>query len=125
MNLFRNLRAGHKARNDSPGYHDLKPQPVTADYGTHPLWCHNVGHDGPCQASTAVTDTDGVRFKVTVVYDPIGKESRPQVTVEVGGRVSRLDADKAAAMFGLVGSWLAPMSLPHTEPVKSDAEPKP
>ncbi|MEV5211270.1 hypothetical protein AB0K35_27740 [Micromonospora sp. NPDC053740] len=124
MSFFDRIRPGHAGRNDGPAFHDLKPQPVTADYGTHPLWCHNTGHDGPCQTSTAATDPDGVRFKVTVVYNPISKDPQPQVAVEVGGRVSRLDAGKAASMFGLVGSWLAPMSLPHKPQVTSDVEPQ-
>lgn len=126
MNAFWDrMRAGHNSRNDGPSYADLKPpkrDEMPADYGQHPLWCHTTGHDGPCQASNAVTDADGVRFKVTVVYDRAAKEPRPEMVVEVGGRASRLDADKAASMFGLAGSWLAPMSLPHTKPAESEPQ---
>lgn len=121
MSIFDRYRAGHRARNDSPAYDDLKPpkrDDIPTDYGQHPLWCHNTGHDGSCQTSTAVTDPDGVRFKVTVLYDRTVKDPRPQMVVEVGGRPCRLDADKAVTVFGLANTWLAPMSLPHPRPAE-------
>lgn len=130
MNAFWDrLRAGHKARNDSPAYDDYKAPKrdgMPADYRQHPLWCHAIGHDGPCQASTAATGTGGLRLKVTVVYDRTAKDPRPVMVVEVGGRSTRLDADEAAPVFGLAGSWVSPMNLPRTKPAEPvESEPQP
>jgi hypothetical protein len=108
------LNSRHKARNDAPGYDDLKPntRDLPADYGTHPLWCHRSQHDGPCVVSTAVTDPHGVRVKVTVSFD---RDTHAlAATVDVGGRSAVLDRDKANSAVLLIGSWLAPTSLPHT-----------
>lgn len=122
---WRGVRDGHKARNDSPAYDDLKPPKrdgLPVDYNQHPLWCTSTGHDGPCQATTAAAGTGGVRFKVTVVYDRTVKDPSPVTVVEVGGRSTRLNAVEAAAVFGLAGSWLARMSLPHVKPAESEPQ---
>ncbi|MFD6565459.1 hypothetical protein [Micromonospora profundi] len=100
------MRAGHKARNDSPAFHDLKPQALPVDYGTHAIWCHRVGHDGPCAISFAVTDPNGVRVKLTVGYDDAASDTT--VTVEVGGRAAVLDGDSARRTLTRLTGWLSP-----------------
>ena len=117
MSFFDRWTAGHKARNDSPAYHDLKPQPVPADYGTHPLWCHRAPHDGPCVDSTAVTDPNGRRVKFTVSVDPDGSEP-PTVTVEVGGQAATLDAETANAAAGRLAGLLSEFQLPQRHWIK-------
>ncbi|WP_433460643.1 hypothetical protein [Micromonospora sp. CA-248212] len=124
MSFFDRWNAGHKARNDSPAYDDYKPQvdKLPADYGQHPLWCRTVGHDGPCQVSTAAIGENGVRFAVTVTYNRTAENPRPQTVVEVGGESTRLDSDEAAPVFGLAGSWLALMSLPRPKPAEVEPQ---
>jgi len=114
VSFFDRWTAGHKARNDSPAYHDLKPQPVPADYGTHPDWCRQ-GHDGPCSISFAVTDPNGVRVKVTVGYDDETSDTR--LTVEVGGRSAVLDGDNARRSLNRLTGWLTPTTR-HRPKVK-------
>ncbi len=123
------VRAGHKARNDSPAYDDYKPKRdgLPADYGQHPLWCQVAEHDGPCKASTAAIGAGGVWFTVTAVYDRTAKNPRPVMTVQVGEQATQLDADEVAPVFGLAGSWVARPSLPRVKPAEaeSEAEPQP
>lgn len=108
MSIFDRWTAGHKARNESPAYDDLKKpaaDTLPADYGTHPDWCRQ-GHDGPCSISFAVTDKDGVRVKVTVGYDDADCDTT--LTVEVGGRAARLDGDNARRSLNRLTGWLTP-----------------
>ncbi len=103
------VRAGHKARNDSPVYDDLKPsmrETLPAEFGTHPIWCHRGNHDGLCSISFAVTDPNGVRLKLTVGYDDAASDTT--VTVEVGGRAATLDGDSARRTLNRLTGWLAP-----------------
>jgi hypothetical protein len=119
VNIFDRWTAGHKARNDSPAYDDLKPQAdkLPADWGLHPLWCHRAPHDGPCVDSTAVTDPNGRRVKFTVTVDP-GSSEPPTVTVEVGGQAATLDAETANAAAGRLAGLLSEFQLPQRHWIK-------
>ncbi len=105
MSFFDRIRPGYAGRNDGPAFHDLKPQPLPADYGTHPDWCRQ-GHDGLCSISFAVTDPNGVRLKLTVTYDDAVSDTK--VTVEVGGRAAVLDGDSARRTLTRLTGWLTP-----------------
>ncbi|MET8278353.1 hypothetical protein [Micromonospora sp. NPDC005174] len=105
MSFFDKIRPGHGSRNDGPAFHDLKPQALPADYGTHPDWCRQ-GHDGPCSISFAVTDPNGVRVKLTVGYNDADCDTT--LTVEVGGRAARLDGDNARRSLLRLTGWLTP-----------------
>lgn len=106
MSIFDRWTAGHKARNESSAIHDLKPQPLPADYGTHAIWCHRTGHDGPCTISFAVTDPNGVRMKLTVGYDDAAGDTT--LAVEIGGRVAQLDGDEVRRSLGRLAGMLTP-----------------